>query len=260
MIELKEAAKRFLEKVSEVARDNKKLGELEEAARKFLEELAKVIPIIRFRVGGLEKMAKLLAKKALAEAKDEKNQQEALGMAGAAAAPAGVLAAVTAIAGSNLTGGAAMAAGLSVVGFSVMGVALPAAGLTIAGYFGGKYAARQLQKARKRRAADSKVPDSADPEASDAATEAHEKAHRLGWMGWIAGICAFGVAVVVSSWRALLQRQARAGEDLGKKARQALYEEQGGICNGCKRDFPIDILEADHIIPKSRGGSHAIEN
>jgi len=27
------------------------------------------------------------------------------------------------------------------------------------------------------------------------------------------------------------------------------------ICEGCGRSFPVDIMEVDHIIPVSRGGS-----
>ena len=261
--ELKEMAKRFLEKVSEAVKDEKKIAELEAAAEKLLDAISKAIPIIKFRAGGLKKMAKLLAKKALAEARDlektakplankaieeardEKNQQEALGMAGAVAAPVGVLAVVTSMAASThgIAGAAAMTAGLGLVGLSVTGVALPAAGLTVAGYFGGKYAARRLQKAWKR---------GHNPEAPE---NGHGKE-------WLVAAGSGGMALIefLLRVRQVLQQKVRTGRRISKRDKKILYERQNGRCNGCKGKYDIKDLEIDHIVPKSRGGSDDLEN
>ncbi|MCY3569491.1 MAG: DNA methyltransferase [Chloroflexi bacterium] len=45
--------------------------------------------------------------------------------------------------------------------------------------------------------------------------------------------------------------------------KQRLYEQQSGICNGCERHFPpefADLMDLDHIKPKSRGGLHTWPN
>lgn len=42
--------------------------------------------------------------------------------------------------------------------------------------------------------------------------------------------------------------------------REAVYEEQDGICKICGEHFEIDEMEADHIIPWSRGGKTVKEN
>ena len=45
--------------------------------------------------------------------------------------------------------------------------------------------------------------------------------------------------------------------------KQRLYEKQNGICNGCERHFTpefADLLDLDHIKPKSRGGLHTWPN
>ena len=39
-----------------------------------------------------------------------------------------------------------------------------------------------------------------------------------------------------------------------------LYGEQEGVCVGCDTHFPFRIMEVDHILPKSRGGTDAAEN
>ena len=39
-----------------------------------------------------------------------------------------------------------------------------------------------------------------------------------------------------------------------------LYGKQEGICNGCDMHFPFKIMEVDHILPRSRGGTNAKEN
>lgn len=38
------------------------------------------------------------------------------------------------------------------------------------------------------------------------------------------------------------------------------FKEQGGICNGCRKSFPIDDFDVDHIKPVSRGGADVDEN
>jgi site-specific DNA-methyltransferase (adenine-specific) len=45
-----------------------------------------------------------------------------------------------------------------------------------------------------------------------------------------------------------------------KSVKERLYEEQNGICNGCKVEFSIRNMEIDHIIPKSKGGGDYYEN
>ena len=42
--------------------------------------------------------------------------------------------------------------------------------------------------------------------------------------------------------------------------RHRLYGEQEGICNGCKTHFPFRVMEVDHELPKSRGGSDHPDN
>lgn len=53
--------------------------------------------------------------------------------------------------------------------------------------------------------------------------------------------------------------------DIGKpinyrKNRHVLFGQQEGKCNGCKTEFPFRILEVDHIIPRTRGGTDHLEN
>ena len=53
--------------------------------------------------------------------------------------------------------------------------------------------------------------------------------------------------------------------DLGKlpstkSQRERLYELQNGVCNGCGQNFPIKIMEVDHIIAISKGGTDHPEN
>ena len=48
--------------------------------------------------------------------------------------------------------------------------------------------------------------------------------------------------------------------DLGKipnyrTHRHRLYGEQEGICAGCDTHFPFRVMDVDHILPKSRGGT-----
>ena len=42
--------------------------------------------------------------------------------------------------------------------------------------------------------------------------------------------------------------------------RAVLYRRQGGYCAGCKHHFQLRNLTIDHIVPRSKGGSHDIAN
>ncbi len=53
--------------------------------------------------------------------------------------------------------------------------------------------------------------------------------------------------------------------DLGKLPnyrthRHRLYGEQEGVCVGCEVHFPFKVMEVDHILPRSKGGSDHYEN
>ena len=45
-----------------------------------------------------------------------------------------------------------------------------------------------------------------------------------------------------------------------RKNKHVLFGEQEGQCNGCKTEFPYRIMEVDHIIPRSRGGTDHMDN
>lgn len=45
-----------------------------------------------------------------------------------------------------------------------------------------------------------------------------------------------------------------------EKMKVAAYEKQKGVCPACKKDFQMDEMEADHIIPWSKGGKTVPEN
>lgn len=49
-------------------------------------------------------------------------------------------------------------------------------------------------------------------------------------------------------------------EKPSKPIKDRLFEEQKGICNGCKEKFNIVNFEIDHILPKSKGGGDYYEN
>ncbi len=42
--------------------------------------------------------------------------------------------------------------------------------------------------------------------------------------------------------------------------RHRLYGEQEGVCLGCDTHFPFKVMEVDHILPRSKGGSDHYEN
>ncbi len=42
--------------------------------------------------------------------------------------------------------------------------------------------------------------------------------------------------------------------------KRLLYGQQEGVCKGCRTEFPFRIMEVDHVIPQSRGGTDHIEN
>ena len=53
--------------------------------------------------------------------------------------------------------------------------------------------------------------------------------------------------------------------DLGKLPnyrthKHRLYGEQEGVCKGCDTHFPFKVMEVDHILPRSKGGSDHYEN
>ena len=45
-----------------------------------------------------------------------------------------------------------------------------------------------------------------------------------------------------------------------RKNKHVLFGEQEGRCNGCRTEFPYRIMEVDHIIPRSRGGTDHMDN
>ena len=45
-----------------------------------------------------------------------------------------------------------------------------------------------------------------------------------------------------------------------KQYRPKLFEQQGGICNGCKVKFPERNFTVDHIVPLKEGGTDNLEN
>jgi len=44
------------------------------------------------------------------------------------------------------------------------------------------------------------------------------------------------------------------------KQKREMYERQNGLCNIRKKPYPMEEMEADHIIPWSKGGKTVIEN
>ena len=59
--------------------------------------------------------------------------------------------------------------------------------------------------------------------------------------------------------------QAPQRTDLGelpnyRTHRHRLYGEQEGVCAGCDTHFPFKVMEVDHMLPKSRGGTDHFDN
>lgn len=42
--------------------------------------------------------------------------------------------------------------------------------------------------------------------------------------------------------------------------RHRLYGEQEGVCNGCSTHFPFRVMDVDHKLPRSRGGTDHLDN
>lgn len=42
--------------------------------------------------------------------------------------------------------------------------------------------------------------------------------------------------------------------------RHRLYGEQEGVCAGCRTHFPFSVMDVDHMLPRSQGGTDHIEN
>ncbi|WP_423907550.1 DNA methyltransferase [Candidatus Spongiihabitans sp.] len=42
--------------------------------------------------------------------------------------------------------------------------------------------------------------------------------------------------------------------------KKILFDEQEGVCNGCKKEFDLPNFHLDHIVPKSKGGGDYMEN
>ena len=45
-----------------------------------------------------------------------------------------------------------------------------------------------------------------------------------------------------------------------RQNKHVLYGQQEGVCAGCKMEFPFKVMEVDHVIPRSRGGTDHLEN
>ena len=45
-----------------------------------------------------------------------------------------------------------------------------------------------------------------------------------------------------------------------RQNKHVLFGQQEGVCNGCRTEFPFRIMEVDHVIPQSRGGTDHLEN
>ena len=62
-----------------------------------------------------------------------------------------------------------------------------------------------------------------------------------------------------------LREDAPLRTDLGvlpnyRTHKHRLYGEQEGVCLGCEVHFPFKVMEVDHILPKSKGGTDHAEN
>ncbi|MDE2817459.1 MAG: DNA methyltransferase [Chloroflexota bacterium] len=45
-----------------------------------------------------------------------------------------------------------------------------------------------------------------------------------------------------------------------RQNKHVLFGQQEGQCNGCKMEFPFKVLEVDHVLPRSRGGTDHLDN
>ncbi len=45
-----------------------------------------------------------------------------------------------------------------------------------------------------------------------------------------------------------------------RKNKHVLFGQQEGHCTGCQMDFPFKVLEVDHVVPRSRGGTDHLDN
>ena len=74
-----------------------------------------------------------------------------------------------------------------------------------------------------------------------------------------------GQAVGGSLFRANALDSPPTRTDLGKLPnyrthRHRLYGEQEGVCAGCSTHFPFRVMDVDHMLPRSRGGTDAPDN
>ena len=51
-----------------------------------------------------------------------------------------------------------------------------------------------------------------------------------------------------------------SSKDSREGIKNQLYQQQDRKCNGCLREMYFDIMQIDHIVPKSKGGNDDIEN
>ena len=45
-----------------------------------------------------------------------------------------------------------------------------------------------------------------------------------------------------------------------RQNKHVLFAQQEGLCAGCRGDFPFKLVEVDHKVPQSRGGTDHLEN
>ncbi|MDE0240624.1 MAG: DNA methyltransferase, partial [bacterium] len=74
-----------------------------------------------------------------------------------------------------------------------------------------------------------------------------------------------GQAVGGSLFRANALDSPPTRTDLGRLPnyrthRHRLYGEQEGVCAGCDTHFPFRVMDVDHMLPRSRGGTDAPDN
>ena len=68
-------------------------------------------------------------------------------------------------------------------------------------------------------------------------------------------------ASLIRKLRRRVFKNARPGHiRVPPNARTSLYEKQQGICNGCDNHYQPKDMALDHIVPRARGGTNALEN